>query len=235
MLSKKIMGVCLFCAASSYALANNIVSLQPNQHDKSMVDFQQTVQDTRENKVIYQKLDTSCGGAALSMLLEHSMGIAATEDEVINFVAKKRDFDAVNFKDMKEFAELKGVAGIPQRADFNTMKRYINESNVPFIVRIHAASGDKMVSLDDKYQFHFVVVKGISDDMVSISDPMPVIGGNVQYSKEEFLKMLKLKDGEAEIFFILPKEGSKQKPNAEYTDKPERYPFENRMRHFMRF
>lgn len=234
MLSKKMMSVCLFCVVSC-ALANNGMALKQNQYDKSMVDFQQTVQDMRNNKVIYQELDTSCGGAALSMLLEYSLGIKTTEEEVINFVAKKRDFDAVNFKDMGEFAQSKGVEGYGQYADFNTMWDYINKRNVPFIVRIHAADGDKVVSQEDKYQFHFVVVKGIFNELVSISDPTPVVGGNIQYNKEEFLKMIKLKNGRAEIFFVIPKEGSTHKPNAEYTNKPERYPFENRMPRFIRF
>lgn len=234
MLSKKIMGVGL-CCMTSYALAINGVVLQPNQHDKNMIDFPQTVQDVRNKKVIYQKLDTSCGGAALSMLLKYSLGISTTEDEVIDFVAKKRDFDAVNFQDMKEFTQFKGVQGIPQYADFKAMENYINKDNVPFIVRIHAASGDKVVSQENKYQFHFVVVRGIANDLVSISDPMPILGGNIQYSKEEFLKMIKLKNGKAEIFFVLPKLGSNQDTNADYPNKPERYPFENRIPRFMRF
>lgn len=232
MRSRKFMGMCLFCI-TSYALANEGVLLQPNFNN--MVDFKQTVQDVRDNKVIYQKLDTSCGGAALSMLLKYSLDINVTEDEVIDFVAKKRNFDAVNFQDMTEFAALKGFQGVPQYADFNMMKNQVNQDNIPFIVRIHAASGNKIVSQDDKYQFHFVVVKGISDDLVSVSDPMPEIGGNIQYSKAEFLKMLKLKNGQAEIFFVIPNVGSQKEPDTKYIEKAQRYPFENRMPRFMRF
>lgn len=234
MFSKKIRGACLFCV-TSFALANEGVSLQPIQQNRSMVDFQQTVQDVRDDRVIYQKLDTSCGGAALSMLLKYSMNIDTNEGEVINFVQNKRDFDAVNFQDMREFTKLKGAVGRAEYADFNKMINIINDDKIPFIVRINSVAGDKMVSLDDKYQFHFVVVRGISDDLVSISDPMPIYGGNVQYSKTEFLKMLKLKNGKAEIFFALPKKDSKQNPDEDYIEKAERYPFENKIPRFMRF
>lgn len=234
MFSKKIMVVGL-CCMTSYALAVNGVVLQPNQHDKNMIDFPQTVQDVRNKKVIYQKLDTSCGGAALSMLLKYSLNIDTTEDEVIDFVVKKRDFDAVNFRDMEEFVQLKGADGRGQYADFNKMKHYINDKKVPFIVPIRAISGDKVVSQEDKYQFHFVVVRGISDDLVSISDPMPEIGGNIQYTTKEFLKMIKLENGQIPIFFAIPQKGSQKKPDANYPNKPERYPFENRMPRFMRF
>ena len=197
--------------------------------------FKETIEDKKIKNVVSQRLDTSCGGASLAMLFQNSMKISVSEDDVVNFVIKKRghEFDSVNFDDMMEFANLKDTDGLAQFLSFRDMEK-LTKRKIPFIVRVKAINSDKVNSQEDKYLYHFVVVKGISNGLVSISDPVPEIG-NVQYTQKEFLSMIDLENGKGKVFFLLPKEDSSMKLNKEYIEEPKYYPFENRRPHFIRF
>lgn len=196
--------------------------------------FHNTVRDKKTKGVIFQKRDTSCGGATLAMLLQNSMGISAEEEDVLNFVAKQRgaEFDSVTFNDMMNFADLKGVDGLAQFRSFQEMEALI-QRGIPFIVRVKAANADKVDSKEAKFLYHFVVVKGIANGLVSISDPSLEIG-NVQYTNQEFISMIDIDEkGKGKVFFLLPKENSTQDIDKSYIKQPKYYPFENNFPKFI--
>lgn len=197
--------------------------------------FKETIYDVQKKDVVSQRLDISCGGAALSMLFQNLFNINVQEDDVINFVINKRrhEFDSVNFNDMMEFAELKNVEGVAQFTSFSKMEE-LNQRKIPFIVRIKSVGAEHAEKQEDKYLYHFVVVKGISNNLVSISDPRPE-AGNIKYTKDEFLKMIDFKDGKGKIFFLLPSQTNPLPINKGYIETPKYYPFENRMPNFIRF
>lgn len=197
--------------------------------------FKQTVYDTQMKGVVSQRLDTSCGGAALAMLFQNQFNMSMTENHVIDFVINKRGtaFDSVNFDDMMEFAEQNGVDGLAQFTSFADMEK-LTRRKLPFIVRVKGINADKLTNKEDKYQYHFVVVKGIANNLVSISDPIPEIG-NQTYTKEQFLEMIDFNQGKGKVFFLLPKENGRLKMDKSYVETPQYYPFENRMPNFIRF
>lgn len=233
MFSKKIL-MLPFLIGCQFVYAENLQPLATTQADKNTV-FQQTVFDDKMKGVISQRLDTSCGGSALAMLFQNQFNIPVIEDDVINFVINKRGqtFDSVNFDDMMEFAEQKNVDGLAQFVSFADMEKF-SQRKLPFIVRVKGLNTDKIDSQEDKYLYHFVVVKGIANNLVSISDPIPEIG-NVKYTKDEFLEMIDFNNGKGKVFFLLPKENSQLKMNKSYVETPKYYPFENRMPNFIRF
>lgn len=233
MFSKKVVTL-LFILVLGLQVVHAEVSPVPIQINKNTI-FQKTVYDTQKQGVVSQRLDTSCGGAALSMLFQNQFNIPVTEDNVIDFVIKKRgtEFDSVNFDDMMEFAEQNNVDGLAQFVSFTDMEKF-SQRKLPFIVRIKGINTDKVESKEDRYQYHFVVVKGIANNLVSISDPIPEIG-NVKYTKEEFLNIIDFNNGKGKIFFLLPKENSDLKINKSYVETPKYYPFENRVPNFIRF
>lgn len=235
MFSKTILMLCLF-SCMSLAYANSTLPPLMNTVTDKNTTFKHTVYDEKTKGVVSQRLDTSCGGAALSMLLQNQFNITVQEEDVINFVIQKRGdkFDSVNFDDMTEFAERHNLVGMPQFSEFETMVKLSQESKLPFIVRVKGIGAEHAEQQDDKYLYHFVVVKGISNNIVSISDPIPEIG-NVKYTVEEFLKMTDFKDGKGKIFFLLPSQNSPLPINKGYIETPKYYPFENRMPNFIRF
>lgn len=222
----------LFLVQAAYAeIPTNL--FQRGNHGQP--EFQETLLDRQVKNVVSQKLDTSCGGAALSMLFhQKAINKSVSEEDVIRFIIQKRghEFDSVNFDDMMEFANQNDTDSLAQFLSFDEMKTKLIEDKIPFIVRIKGMNADKVKSEEAKYQYHFVVVKGIANDLVSISDPMPNIG-NVQYSKDEFLNMIDTQNGKGKVFFLLPK--SKSDLNYNHLEQPQYYPFKNRIPHFIRF
>lgn len=224
--------IALFLAQATYA-ETSVNLFQRGNHGQP--EFQETLLDRQVKNVVSQKLDTSCGGAALSMLFhQKAINKSVSEEDVIRFIIQKRghEFDSVNFDDMMEFANQNDTDSLAQFLSFDEMKTKLIEDKIPFIVRIKGMNADKVNSEEAKYQYHFVVVKGIANDLVSISDPMPNIG-NVQYSKDEFLNMIDTKNGKGKVFFLLPKSKSDLKHN--HLEQPQYYPFKNRIPHFIRF
>lgn len=197
--------------------------------------FKETVHDKKVKDVVSQRLDTSCGGASLAMLFQNSMNMSVLEDDVVNFVIQKRghEFDSVNFNDMMEFANLKDTNGLAQFISIDGMKN-LTKRNIPFIVRIKSSNLEKVNSEEDRFLYHFVVVKGFKNGLVSISDPALEVG-NVQYTEKEFVSMIDIEDGKGKVFFLLPKENSNKKLNKEYIEQPEYYPFKNKIPNSFRF
>lgn len=114
----------------------------------------------KDDGVIKQKLDYSCGAAALATLLHGYYGLPVTEESIIEATGRNA---WLSFADME-----KAVTGYHLRAVGLALNlEQLKQLKVPVIVYIDTREGP-----------HFAVLRGISDDTVWIGDPAT---GNDRY------------------------------------------------------
>lgn len=124
-----------------------------------------------------QKLDYSCGSAALSTLLTHHYGDAVDEDTIYEAMWKAGDHEKIrkegfSMLDMKKFLKSRG---------------YKAEGFFASLDRLAKVSLPAIVLLRDGGYNHFVVVKGIRDGEVAYGDP--ALGAKV-VPRDQFEKMM---------------------------------------------
>ncbi len=140
--------------------------------------------DLREEGVVLQKLDYSCGAAALATLFSGFFQEKVTEDIVIGFIfihgqtpeeGLKKYFRRKGFSllDLKRFAEFRGykAAGYKEMT-LEDLVGILNEDRVPVLVSINPLGFN-----------HFVVVRGIRGDRIFLADPAV---GNTTMSLSRF-------------------------------------------------
>jgi predicted double-glycine peptidase len=137
--------------------------------------------ELREENVIIQQWDLSCGAAALATILNFQHGDAVSEKEVAVTMMGRQDYiddpSIVNYRqgfslfDLKRFVDERGYNGVGLGQ--LTFGSFVD--NAPIIVPI-AMHG---------YQ-HFVVFRGVVGDRVMLADPA---FGNRTLSRKQFEKV----------------------------------------------
>lgn len=118
--------------------------------------------EMRQESVVVQKWDISCGAAALATVLTYDKGFPVTEETVAQGMLRQTDPLRVRHRggfsllDMKRYATQIGF----DSAGYSGMTLDDLASQVPMIVPIQARGYD-----------HFVVVRRVTDEDVSIADP----------------------------------------------------------------
>ncbi len=128
--------------------------------------------DLREEGVILQKLDYSCGAAALATVLSSFFQDQISEDIVIGFIfihgqtpeeGLKKYFRRKGFSllDLKRFSEFRGykAAGYKDMT-LQDLVEVLQEERVPLLVSINPFG-----------YHHFVVVRGIQGNRIFLADP----------------------------------------------------------------
>ncbi len=126
---------------------------------------------------VRQKLDFSCGSAALSTLLTYHYGDPVDETTIFEAMWDQGDHQKIrregfSLLDLKHFLEARGYSADGYAVPLDRLERV----GIPAIVLIR----------DNGYH-HFVVIKGIRDGQVAIGDPS--LGARV-YPEQEFQKMM---------------------------------------------
>lgn len=129
----------------------------------------------RDDSVVKQDLDYSCGAASLATLLNSYYGQNVTEEALLKAMDKGNS-----------------------RASFDDMARALNEFG--FRAQGFAASWEQLARLKvpvvlyvkHRKNDHFTVLRGISGDVVLLADPSQ---GNRTYSRDQFLAMWETRSG----------------------------------------
>lgn len=156
---KKQMNVC--------SLSDPMVRIRENVTPREEFTFKHVVQ---------QEHDYSCGSAALATYLNYGFGEKLSEKQVIRGMLKHGDKEqikklrAFSLLDMKRLCSVLGYESAGYKAEIEDIK---NPDYWPCIVPIKLF----------EYR-HFVVLKGIHDNHVFLSDPFR---GNISYSLPEFI------------------------------------------------
>jgi predicted double-glycine peptidase len=139
-----------------------------------------TLKDLRDEGVVRQRWDMSCGAAALSTVLTYDFNDNTPESAIVVWILHRvnpvrvRSRGGFSLLDLKHFAQARGYSA-EGFSGMNLQDLAAEKSSV--IVPIHFKGFD-----------HFVVVKGIIGDRVILADPG---FGNVTMRTGRFMKMWK--------------------------------------------
>jgi hypothetical protein len=118
--------------------------------------------EMRQERVVLQQWDNSCGAAALTTVLRHQFSEPVTERQVAEGMLRRTDPLRVRHRggfsllDLKHYAEARGLA-----ADgYGELALDDLPALAPLIVPVQSRAGD-----------HFVVVRGIAGGRVVLADP----------------------------------------------------------------
>ena len=137
-------------------------------------------QQLRQNQLVRQQWDISCGAAALSTLLTWYHDLPLNEKTVANALLQTTNANRVRARggfsllDLKRFVEAIGFRG--EGYSKVTIEDLI-EMNKPAILPIH------LYGLD-----HFVVYRGKVDNRIYLGDPA---FGNISLTEDDFYKVWK--------------------------------------------
>ena len=133
--------------------------------------------DFKDENVVKQKFDYSCGSAALATLLNYSLGENLSEEQVMQGMFQYGDAKLIDQRrafsllDMKKFVEILGYKGAGYTADLEDLKKLNSPAIVPIAFYGYT---------------HFVVYKGIYQGHIFFADPFM---GNSSYPISRFLEM----------------------------------------------
>ena len=155
----------------------------------------------KEENVVMQKHDYSCGPACVATVVRYFWNEPATEEQFLKATFKvlkpeelKERFEkGLTISDLRRAAVAEGYLASIGRIKLSELPK----AKVPIIVRIKGSNFE-----------HFVVVKGIVDDRVFLADP---IRGNVRMPIDEFVEQWPDR-----VLLVIAKKGVKNSP----TDTP---------------
>lgn len=126
---------------------------------------------------VRQKLDYSCGSAALSTLLTYHYGDPVDESTILKAMWDQGDHQKIrregfSLLDLKRFLQARG---------------YSADGYVVSLDKLASVGIPAIVLVRENGYNHFVVIKGIRDGQVAVGDPSL---GALVYPKQEFEKMM---------------------------------------------
>ncbi len=153
-----------------------------------------TLKELRDQYLVTQEFDNSCGAAALATLMTYYFGDETSEDEILELLDEqlaglseeqwaKKEMNGYSLLDLKHAAEQKGY----QAAGFSLTLEQLRQLAAPVIVHVRPL-GDQ----------HFAVLRGEAGNRVYLADPGR---GNLTMSTQRFLNEW---DG---TVFVLEKDG----------------------------
>lgn len=153
-----------------------------------------SLKELRDRYVVKQRLDYSCGAAALATLMRYYFGDATSEHDVLRLLVARLDADERRVREMRGFSllDLKYAAEALgyRAAGFKLTIADLGKLVAPVIVFVRPLN-----------YAHFAVLRGISGGRVFLADPAR---GNVRMSVARF-------QGEWEgIVFVLGKPGEER-------------------------
>ncbi len=165
-----------------------------------------TWKSLRDDRIVKQDLDYSCGAAALATLLNEFYGQSVTEEKLLNAM-DKADMRA-SFDDMQRVLPQFGFKAQGFAASYAQLSRL----KMPVVVYLKHRKDD-----------HFAVLRGISKDTVWLADPSL---GNRTYSREQFLEMWETRQGlessdlHGKLLAVFPEDGDLSQAFPFFTREP---------------
>ncbi|MBK1672241.1 peptidase C39 [Ectothiorhodospira shaposhnikovii] len=163
----------------------------------------------RDDRIVKQELDYSCGAASLATLLNEFYGQNLTEIDLLK--AMNKGDGRASFEDMQQALPQFGF----KAQGFAASWKQMTSLRIPVVVYLKHRKDD-----------HFSVLRGISDDVVWLSDPSL---GNRTFSRSQFLAMWETRHDHPQhpelsgkFLAILPLGGEDSMQKDFFTRTPER-------------
>ncbi len=162
--------------------------------------------EQRDENVMKQKYDFSCGTSSLATILKYFFNENVTEKEILDFLLeerglegkrklKKEDF-ALSFQDLKEYADKIGYKAVGLALTLESL----GELQVPAVVYLEIR----------QYQ-HFSVYRGMSDRFVYLADPS---FGNMKIRIDKFKEEFYTREDSpypGKVLVLIPRDEEKKK------------------------
>ncbi len=156
-----------------------------------------SMKDLRDEGLVKQRFDYSCGAAALATILRYGFGDEATERDILVelFDLLAEDEEGLRRKEGFSLLDLQLVAQARgyKAEGFRLEPQYLAELGGPVIVFI-----------EPRGYKHFAVLRGVRGDRVYLADPSR---GNVRMPAYAFLESWLGENGTGIIFVVEPKRG----------------------------
>jgi predicted double-glycine peptidase len=156
-----------------------------------------SMKDLRDQKLVKQRFDYSCGAAALATVLRYGFGDEVTERDILKelFDLLPEDEEGLRRKEGFSLLDLQHVAQARgyKAQGFRLEPQYLAKLGGPVIVFI-----------EPRGYKHFAVLRGVRGDRVYLADPSR---GNLRMPAYRFLDSWLGDKGTGIIFVIEPKEG----------------------------
>lgn len=169
-------------------------SIDFNYHQKDISI--QSWKNLRDDGIVKQDLDYSCGAASISTLLNNFFYQKTTEEQILQLM-DKGDLKA-SFLDMQKALNTLGFQSQGLAVSYDTLTTL----KIPVIVYIKHRKTD-----------HFSVIRGINDEFVWLADPSL---GNRILTKYQFMDMWQTRDDKVlsgKILVIMPQAHLKYNPH----------------------
>jgi len=135
-------------------------------------------QSLKEENVVMQQLDFSCGASALASLIRYYFGDPVTEDDIVRDIldalpeeeVDKRQEDGLSLLDLKQCAQRLGYQAVGARMPFSKL------ASLPGPVLVHMVR--------EEYR-HFSILRGVQGATVQLADPSR---GNIRLASARFQK-----------------------------------------------
>ncbi len=156
-----------------------------------------SMKDLRDQDLVRQRFDYSCGAAALATILRYGFGEKVTERDILaelfdllsedeKTVSRKEGFSLLN---LQRVAEARGY----KAQGFRLEAQYLARLGGPVIVFI-----------EPRGYKHFAVLRGVRGDRVYLADPSR---GNIRMPAYTFLESWLQDGGKGIIFVVEPQTG----------------------------
>lgn len=155
------------------------------------------MKDLRDQNLVKQRFDFSCGAAALATLLRYGLGDVVTEGQILTdlFNRLSDDEKAVVRRTGFSLLHLQRVA---QGRGYNAQGFRLEPEELSML------AGPVIVFIEPRGYKHFAVLRGVRGDRVYLADPSR---GNVRMPVHTFLDSWVQDDGKGIIFVVEPKTG----------------------------
>ncbi|MHB9023380.1 MAG: C39 family peptidase [Armatimonadota bacterium] len=140
------------------------IALGPFGRDVAISQEVRSIKEIREEGITLQRLDYSCGSAALATLFTSYLRQPYSEGEIIEFILRTGDINKIAVRkgfsllDLKRFAEAHGITTTGYALDYPSLVEF----QCPVLLPLYHA---------DTKMRHFVIFRGAVGDRVFLADP----------------------------------------------------------------
>jgi hypothetical protein len=156
--------------------------------------------ERRDDTIVKQAFDYSCGAAALATLLTYAQGDPVGEVEVLRAVLDTLSADETSGR-KKEGLSLFDLQRVAEARGYRAQGFRIDPAALPRI------SEPVMVFIKPRGYAHFAVFRGIRGDRVFLADPSR---GNIRMSIDAFLDSWLDDTGKGIVFVVEPADGRRR-------------------------
>lgn len=155
------------------------------------------MKDLRDQRVVKQRLDFSCGAAALATMLRYGFGDVIGEQQILIDLFTGLSDDDKRKAERSGFSLL-DLQRVAQARDYNAEGFRLEPDQLRML------GGPVIVFIQPRGYKHFAVLRGIRGDRVYLADPSR---GNIRMPLYSFLESWRQDDGKGIIFVVEPKAG----------------------------